>query len=298
VIDKDTNLAQISAFDEAIRLDPMYAKAYAAKGLSLSHYAGSYEPAASARHVVEQAHALCEKAVQLAPELAEAHRALAWSFDVALLDFDDAITEYQRALALAPGDARVLSSYANFLSRIGNVNRAVASAQSALALDPVNADSYDRLGWVLLFSHRNREAVAAFDHGLSLDPHIHWARAARGLAYLGLGELEAARQSCTTPPLSWVGEMCVAVAYDKLGRKAEAQAQVAHMKAEQGDAMAYQFASIYAQWGDIPTALDWLEIAFRLKDPGLAWLKVDFLLDPLRQEPRFQAIERELKFPS
>jgi len=46
-----------------------------------------------------------------------------------------------------------------------------------------------------------------------------------------------------------------------------------------------------------PTALDWLEVANRLKDPGLAWLKVDPLLDPLRKEPRFQQIERKLNFP-
>jgi len=92
--------------------------------------------------------------------------------------------------------------------------------------------------------------------------------------------------------------MCAAIAYAKLDLKAQAQAQLAQMKADSGDALAYQFASIYAQWGDTPTALNWLEVAYRLKDPGLAWLKVDPLLDPLRKEPRFQEIERKLDFPS
>jgi tetratricopeptide (TPR) repeat protein len=181
---------------------------------------------------------------------------------------------------------------------MGHGDAAVAGAQRAVTLDPVNAGSYDNLGYVFLFSRRNREAIAAFDHALSLDPQLHWAHALRGLAFLGLGEFEAARQSCTTPPLSWVAQLCVAVVYDKLGRKADAQAQVAQMKAAQGDAMAYQYASVYAQWGDMPTALDWLEVAYRLKDPGLAWLKVDFLLDPLRHEARFKEIERKLNFPS
>jgi serine/threonine-protein kinase len=295
---KETNLAQIAAYDEAIRLDPLYAKAYAAKGLSLSHYSGSYESASNSHHVAEQAHALTEKAVQLAPDLAEAHRALGWSFDVALLDFAHGAAEYERALALAPGDARVLSTNANFLARMGHADEAVASAERAVTLDPVNALSYNGLGWVFYFSHRNREAVAALDRALSLNPLIHWAHGIRGLAYLGLGEFETARQSCLTPPVPWVGQMCAAVAYAKLGLKVPAQAQVAQMKAENGDAMAYQFASIYAQWGDTPTALDWLEVAYRLKDPGLAWLKVDPLLDPLRKEPRFQEIERKLNFPS
>ena len=55
---------------------------------------------------------------------------------------------------------------------------------------------------------------------------------------------------------------------------------------------------IYAQWGNRAKALEWLETALRLRDPGLVYLKTDPLMDPLRKEPRFQAVMRELKFPS
>ncbi len=65
----------------------------------------------------------------------------------------------------------------------------------------------------------------------------------------------------------------------------------------QGDTAAYQYAATYAQWGDTPKALEWLETAMRLRDPGLSLLKADPLMDPLRKEPRYQAVERELKFP-
>jgi hypothetical protein len=64
-----------------------------------------------------------------------------------------------------------------------------------------------------------------------------------------------------------------------------------------GDRGAYQYAEIYSQWGNTPNALAWLEKALRLGDSGLAALKVDELLDPLRDEPRFQAIQHSLKFP-
>ena len=64
-----------------------------------------------------------------------------------------------------------------------------------------------------------------------------------------------------------------------------------------GDAFAYQYATIYAQWGDRAKALEWLDTAVRLRDPGLLNLKTDPLFDPLRKEPRFQAVMRELKFP-
>jgi len=61
---------------------------------------------------------------------------------------------------------------------------------------------------------------------------------------------------------------------------------------------AYQYAEVYAQWGDRAQALDWLETAYRVRDPGLLQLKVDFLLDPLRGEPRFQSVLAKMNFPN
>ena len=85
--------------------------------------------------------------------------------------------------------------------------------------------------------------------------------------------------------------------YEKLGRHADAEAELAKISSELADGAAYQYATIYAQWGDRPKALGWLEKAMRLRDPGLVGLKTDPLMDPLREEPRFQAVLRELKFP-
>jgi hypothetical protein len=85
--------------------------------------------------------------------------------------------------------------------------------------------------------------------------------------------------------------------YGRLGRPADAAAVLAEIKQQGGDAAAYQYAEIYTQWGDRKAALDWLQKGMRLRDPGLVYLKTDPLMDPLRNEPRFQAIERELKFP-
>jgi hypothetical protein len=70
------------------------------------------------------------------------------------------------------------------------------------------------------------------------------------------------------------------------------------LRAARGEDVAYQIAEIHAQWNDPAESLRWLDVAARLHDSGLLLLKVDPLLDPLRKEPRFQAIERELKFPN
>ncbi|TLZ12351.1 MAG: hypothetical protein E6K34_17850 [Gammaproteobacteria bacterium] len=92
--------------------------------------------------------------------------------------------------------------------------------------------------------------------------------------------------------------VCLAVTYDKLGQHSDAEAVLTKLQNWMGDNDAFQYAEIYAQWGDTGRALRWLDTAWRLRDSGLEWLKVDPLLDPLRNEPRFQAIERALKFPN
>jgi len=66
---------------------------------------------------------------------------------------------------------------------------------------------------------------------------------------------------------------------------------------QSGDAGGYQYAEIYAEWGETKTALDALEKAMRLRDTGLYRLRVDASLDSLRKEPRFQAVDRQLNFP-
>jgi tetratricopeptide (TPR) repeat protein len=88
------------------------------------------------------------------------------------------------------------------------------------------------------------------------------------------------------------------VTYDKLGRHADAEAMLANLHRSEGENAAYQYAEIYAQWGDEAQALEWLEKALQLHDSGLTDIRVDPLLDPLRKEPRFQAIVRSLNFPA
>jgi tetratricopeptide (TPR) repeat protein len=165
-------------------------------------------------------------------------------------------------------------------------------------LDPLARQSHSGVARALFAARRYEEAVAAFAEVISLEPDFEGTYGQRGLAYHGLGDLQSARASCETKPDYWGSQQCLSVIYDKLGRHADAEAELSKLKAAQGDDAAYQYATIYAQWGDRAKAVEWLERALRLRDPGLMQLKTDPLLDPLRKEPRFQAIERELKFPS
>ena len=290
--------AALGAFTEAIRLDPHYAVAMASRSMALSYGAADARTPAAVRDGFDRAQADARQAVALAPDLAQAHLALATVFELGTLDFTQASEAYERALALAPGNAQVLRLSGLFAAYMGHIDAGLAAARRAVVLDPLARDSHSLLGRALYAARRYEEAIAALSDGISLDPGDKAFYTYRGLAYYGLGDLERARASCETSRDYMGNQWCLAVTYDKLGRHADAEAALSKLKAAYGDVMAYQYAAFYAQRGDNPKALEWLDTALRLRDSGLENLKTDPLMDPLRTEARFQAVMRELKFPN
>ena len=286
----------MGTFAEAIRLDPDYALAFASRSLALSFYAGYFAETAEQHDVLANARADAERAIALAPALGEAHLALAL-FLFTSLDFARADGEYERALALAPGNAQVLYEFARRAARAGRSGPALAAAQRSVALDPLNVRHHVGLGDALFYAHRYNEAIAAYTEAIAVDPAPPEAYARRGWSYYLLGNLKLAQSSCQVKLDYYQSLVCLAMTLDKLGRHDEAAAVLPKLQQMGGDGYAYQFAQIHAQWGNQGKALDWLDTAVRVRDTGLTALKTDPLLDPVRQEPRFQAIERALKFP-
>jgi len=288
--------AAIAAYTDAIALDPGYALPFANRSIALGVYA-AFTVGAVSRDSSDKAQADARKAIALAPDLADGHVALAYYF-AETLDYTRANEEYDRALALAPGNAEVLRAYGTLAVCMGRTEAGIAAARRAVMLDPLNRNGHRVLGLALYRARQYKEAIAAFQDALSLDPEHPAAYADRGLAYYALGDFSSARTSCERKSDYWESQQCLAIAYDKLGRHADAEAILGKFKAARGDPFAYQYATVYAQWGDSAKALEWLDVAMRLPDPGLVYLKTDPLMDPLRNEPRFQAIERQLKFPN
>jgi serine/threonine-protein kinase len=177
---------------------------------------------------------------------------------------------------------------------MGHPDTGIATARRVVVIDPLNPLTHVSLGLALFYARRYEEAVSAFEHAASLYPDA--TRDYTGFAYLLLSNADRARELCAAKPEGWLNQSCLAMANETLGRHADAETALARLKALKGDGAAYEYATIYAQWGDTGEALNWLETALRLRDPFLATLKTDPLMDPLRKEPRFQAVERELKF--
>jgi TolB-like protein/Tfp pilus assembly protein PilF len=297
--DQRDEQAAIRMYTEAIRLDPNYALAFAARSIAYTSFAWHENDLSAVRKANEEAQADAHHAIMLAPELAEGHLALAVFLQSGPLDFPRASEAYERARALAPGNPEVLRQSGMFAVLMGHFDAGVSALRRAVMLDPLNPRGHVFLGMGLLYSRRYEEAVAAFTEAISLDPDKQDAYGNRGLAYSALGDYRNARSSCEPKPHYWLSQWCLAVVYEKLGLHTHAEAVFAAFMAADplGDTSAYTYATIYAQWGNTSKALKWLDTAMRVRDNGLSKLKTEPFLDPLREEPRFQAIERELKFP-
>ena len=300
----DDDEAAIAAYADAIGLDPNYAIARAARSLALTDYANNYAtgPTISASYGTATSDA--RLAIARAPALADGYLALGSVLESESLDFTHAAEQYQRAVSLAPGSAEAARRYGHFSVLMGHTDAGLAAAHRAVQLDPLNPAMYRLLSFALRVARRYEEAIDAAQGAVALDADNPRALTTRGLAYYDRGDYEGARASCESeqPRADHAGgfygiPVCLAIAYQKLGRHADAEGMLTGVQSWYGDRGAYQYAEIYSQWGDGPKALAWLEKALRLRDPGLATLKVDPLLDPLRKEPRFQSILRELKFP-
>jgi TolB-like protein len=287
----------MQAFSDAIALDDKFALAYASRAFAIDECSGN------SRGWLQQpkeqaARADAERAIELAPGLAEGYLALS-RLEQGSLNFESADHACARALALGPGNVQVLYECSLLSAYLGHADAAISNARRAVALDPLNPLSHRALGDTLRYTRHYGDAIAAYQASIAADPeHSADAGARLGLAYYLSADLPSAQSSCEANPDTFRNEVCRAVVYDRIGRHGDAAAVLARITTSAGDAAAYQYAEIFAQWGDHNTALDWLEKAVQLRDPGSVYTKTDPLLDPLRKEPRFQAIERQLKFPT
>jgi serine/threonine-protein kinase len=291
--------AAIAYFDSAIRIDPGFALAYSGRANAESFLAmiGPYSGTAEVHSMLVDALASADRGVALAPGVGETHAARGFVLSQGLLDFTGGFQELTVAQAETPGQATIEMIYANVAVSVGKVQEAVAAAYRAVTLDPLRQDTWGCLGFILFEARQYDASINALQHARSvaniLPPQFLFEL---GLGLLMQGKPEAARQICSTTS-EWEGAACLAVAYHALGKKAEASAELAKLRAILGDTGAYNYACIYAQWGQPADALTWLKRAVELKDPGLGDLMTDPTLDPIRGEPGFRDIQRSLSLP-
>jgi TolB-like protein/Tfp pilus assembly protein PilF len=294
--DEATDRLALAKFDEAIKLDPDYAAAFAARSRSLAIIASQYARGEELKGLFRASVEAARQAVKLAPEYAEAHSALGFALANGQLNMRAARAPYEKSLALGSGDADILSRYALFMARLGRIDEATEAITQSMAQDPLNPRTFRNSGVVHYAARRYDETIAANEAALELNPKLGSAHAAIGQAYLMLGKIDEAEMAYKAEKNSLFRLPGIAIIAQRLGDKTIARKSVETMIAEHGDNSLYQRAQVYAQWGDKAKAIEALKAAYSAGDAGVGAMNVDPLLDPVRQEPAFKDLLKRIGF--
>jgi len=284
-------------FGQAIEKDPDYAAAYAGLAdsyLHLAHYSGVPPQEAMAK-----AEAATLKALEIDPQLAEAHASLG-HLRMHEWDWSASEKEFRRAIELNPNYSIVHYWYAGLLAQLGRHPEAATEFDRALELDPLSLIINERAGASRYMARQYDLAIEQFQRTLAMDPYFVPARQSLGLAYVQKGlydeaiqELKAAKD---LPGAGARGAVFLAYAYAVSGESGRALGIMNELKRATGPSRlpSYEVAAVHAALGKKDQAFAWLEKAYRERDSWLVFVKVEPMFDPLHDDPRFFSFLRRM----
>jgi TolB-like protein len=296
---RDAYVRARQAFKKALELDPGFAPAWAGLADATLCVADSADDTQTMLQDQREAVAAAEKAVALAPDLAEAFAARGLLRALLQWDWPGAQSDYERALALAPEDADVMSHYAFFvLEPIGLLPKAVAMAQRATELDPLSDRCWIALGALLIESGKVEPGRAMLKRALELNPQGSYAPVWLATASLLEGNPAAALSAIEHNKAEYFRLTFAAMAEHDLGHAQESRKALEQLIAKHAHESAYQIAEVFAWIGEKDRAFEWLDRAWDQRDAGITDLKADVLLRKLRDDTRYTALLRKMNLPA
>jgi TolB-like protein len=285
----------VSYFDEAIRLDPDYALAYAERSEAWSLIGDLTGQRATAW---PKAKSDAENAVAIAPELAEAHAALGWVRFFIDWKFAEGLSELKRAKELSPANPTANDLLARVIVYLGQVDEAERHAQHAVELDPLSVTAQGNLARVLFVAGKLDEADAVARKAAELQPAAAGNHRYQVHVAVERGDGETALREAELEPDEGYRRFELALAHYVRGDRAAADAALADLIATGRDQLAYQIAEVYAVRGEKDKAFEWLQISFDNHDTGTLTLLIDPLLRGLRDDPRYKNLLAKLGLPA
>ena len=289
----------IAYFERAIAADPRYALAYTglADSYALQLDYRSVPVAEGFAHAKQYA----RRALELDDTLAEAHASLAWALFINDWDWEGAAAEFRRSIELDPRYATARQWHAFLLASRGRLDDAVIEAHTALELDPASVSVRRTVGWVYFYTRRYEQAIHHLARAIPMNPVADETLRVLGLCLAlhgNLGEAERTlREALALPSAGTYTAATLGYVLGRAGQRAEAERILADPtgRAERGYVSAVAFATLHLGLGDWDAALEWAERSYEERRGWLAYLRVNPLLDPLRGNPRFDALVRKMR---
>jgi TolB-like protein/Flp pilus assembly protein TadD len=293
----DDSRKAIDYYQEAIRLDPRYALAYAKlSGAAVTlavNFSGSI-PTREVQDAIAKARASAKRSLELDPNLADAHSAQGRTLRSIDLNFVGAEAEFRRALELAPQDASVMLALGTQMALLGRLDEAVALDQAAIALDPLRSASHQNLALALTPLGRYDEAEAAVRKAIELQPQAAASYAWLAIIQILRGKSGAAVEFAKKETDPFWRTYALALAHFANSNRAEADAALKKLIDENANQSASQIASIYALRKEPDKMFEWLEHGWPTNDTGVAELLSDPFMRAYRDDPRFIAFAQKI----
>jgi TolB-like protein/DNA-binding winged helix-turn-helix (wHTH) protein/Tfp pilus assembly protein PilF len=285
----------VNYFQQAIQLDPMYSPAWA--GLARAYSAQADGGYSNVEKSYQSAREAANRALQLDPNLGEAHAASGWIKMHQDWNWAEADASYRRAERLEPGNIAVLGGAATLAFILGRSDEAIATFRRAVVIDPLNPVAFRNLGLSLYYAGRQKDAAAALNQALELAPELAMAHNILGLVSLAQEQPQAALGEANKerdPELRMQGR---ALALSALGQKQESDASLAELISKFSVDDPYYIAEVYAFRGERDKAFEWLERSYKERDTGITEIKGDPLLKSLESDTRYRAMLEKLRLP-
>ena len=290
--------AAIRYFERAIVEDPGYAPAYA--GLSDSYSLDVDYRSIPVHESYQRAKEYARKALSLDESVPTAHASLAWAVFIYDWHWEEAEREFRRAIELNPRYASAHQWFAFLLAARGQLDAALLEAHTALELDPASVSIRRAVGWVYYYARRYDRAREHLSRAIEMNPMAVESYRMLGSAMALQGEVADAervlREALALEGAAAYSQATLGWLLARSGRRDEAEATLRKLEAarERGYVSAVAFAILHIGLGNLSSALDWAERAYDERRGWLAYVNVNPIFDPLRNEPRFAALVRKM----
>lgn len=291
----------IEQFERVVQLDPQLGVAWAMLAKQRHAFSESYPESRDVADMRAKAREAADRAMQVAPQLAESHlvraRILAW-YD---WNWRDADAEMRRALELGPGNAIVQRNAFYLASVLGRWNEALKFATKATSLDPLSAESFMRVGDANMNLFAFADAETAYRHALTLSPDFPGLHAGLASALWFLGRADEARAELARETYESAVLAQQAFFEFKLGHAKEAAQAVKTFVDRYGRSRPFGVGGLYADVGQLDEAFRWFDRGISQGDSGavnLLSLTRDPELPRIGADPRFKALVARMKLPN
>jgi serine/threonine-protein kinase len=289
-------LKAVSFFDQAIRLDPEYALAYAERSEAWS-WIGDLKNEEQ-KQAWSKAARDGERALAIEPQLAEAHAALGWVRFFIEWKFTEGVNELRRAQQLAPWNPTANDLLARVMVYLGRFDEAEKLAQEAIERDPLAYQARGSLARLLFVQGKLDDSDTSARKAAELQPTAAGNHRWQVFVAIQRGDGEEALREAELEPDERYRRFELALAHSARGDRPAADQALTELIARDRNVMAYQVAEVYAWRGETDKAFEWLQISLDNHDTGLLSLLIDPLMRGLHHDSRYTEMLTKVGLPS